>query len=170
LMPVLTPQQLMLVLSGMPETPATEQTPAMPAIPGLITLCGDGMEKGGNFRVPRGITFHDLAALCGGFPQDKVIIKNSLLSGHHISGALDDSTIAILAAENKPKSRSACISCGECARVCPAKIYPAEILLGPSEALYKKCVSCGACEYICPSGIPLMNMIKSKEGKQLEQQ
>ncbi len=39
LMPVLSQDQLMLALAGMPETPATDTSPAIPAVPGLISLC-----------------------------------------------------------------------------------------------------------------------------------
>ena len=41
LMPILSMQQRMLLLAGMPETPANGQMPAIPAIPGLIELCGE---------------------------------------------------------------------------------------------------------------------------------
>ncbi len=41
LMPILSMQQRMLLLAGMPETSANGQMPAIPAIPGLIELCGN---------------------------------------------------------------------------------------------------------------------------------
>ncbi len=41
LMPILSTNQLLLALAGMPETPANGQMPAIPAIPGLIELCGE---------------------------------------------------------------------------------------------------------------------------------
>ena len=41
LMPILSTEQIMMTLMGIPETPATDTIPAMPPIPGLITLCGD---------------------------------------------------------------------------------------------------------------------------------
>ncbi len=41
LMPILSTEQIMMTLMGIPETPATETTPAMPPIPGLISICGD---------------------------------------------------------------------------------------------------------------------------------
>ena len=41
LMPILSTQQMMLALAGMPATDATETMPAIPAIPGLIELCGE---------------------------------------------------------------------------------------------------------------------------------
>jgi len=41
LMPILSMQQRMLLIMGMPETPANGQMPAIPAIPGLIEICGE---------------------------------------------------------------------------------------------------------------------------------
>ncbi|MBQ5892637.1 MAG: ABC transporter permease, partial [Clostridia bacterium] len=41
LLPVLSTEQIMLALVGMPATDATETMPAIPAIPGLIELCGE---------------------------------------------------------------------------------------------------------------------------------
>ena len=41
LLPVLSTEQLMLTMVGMPKTEATDTTPAIPAIPGLIDLCGE---------------------------------------------------------------------------------------------------------------------------------
>ncbi|MBQ1962600.1 MAG: ABC transporter ATP-binding protein/permease [Clostridia bacterium] len=43
LLPVLSTEQIMLALVGMPATDATETMPAIPAIPGLIELCGEEM-------------------------------------------------------------------------------------------------------------------------------
>ena len=62
-----------------------------------ITVCGEGMEKGGNYFLPRGITMHEVSHLCGGFPEDRLIIENSLLSGdmsRHL--ALDTVLLSIL--------------------------------------------------------------------------
>lgn len=128
-----------------------------------ITVCGEGLEKGGNFAVPRGITLHDITEICGKFPEDKLIIENSLLSGKPIGGVIKDSTIALITAAIKVKKQSQCISCGECINACPVKLCPNEILLKKNKNLTKKCVSCGACEYICPAGIPLLKMIKGYE-------
>ncbi len=41
LMPLLSTEQLMLALAGIPGSPATETTPEIPPVPGLIALCGD---------------------------------------------------------------------------------------------------------------------------------
>lgn len=128
-----------------------------------ITVCGDGIKNGGNFRVPRGITAHDLAEIVGGFPGDRPLIRNTLLSGVPMGGAVDDGTIALIPSEKKDKQRMPCISCGACAEACPVQLVPAEVLLGRNEMLKKKCVSCGGCEYICPGNIPLLKLIKGEE-------
>ncbi len=135
----------------------------MPHIYRYITVCGDGMEHGGNFRVPRGITMHDLAEICGGFPEDRLIIENTLLSGKPIKGVINDGTMALITSSKEGKKRSDCISCGKCTLACPMKLFPNEILLGKSSHMKNKCISCGACEYVCPGGIPLVSMIKGEE-------
>ena len=130
-----------------------------------ITVCGEGMEKGGNYFLPRGITMHEVSHLCGGFPEDRLIIENSLLSGDIMGGAITDSTIAVMTSVPDKKRRTDCISCGKCAEACPAKLFPAEALLGDNLQIKKECLGCGACEYICPSGIPLLRFIKGKKAK-----
>lgn len=129
-----------------------------------ITLCGDGLENGGNFKVPRGITMHDIAEICGGLPENKLLIENTLLSGSPIGGVINDSTMAIIAYEPKERKRTECISCGGCSGACPVKLFPNEILLG-NKSLKEKCIACGACEYICPCGIPLLELIQKEEAK-----
>jgi Na+-transporting NADH:ubiquinone oxidoreductase subunit A len=63
----------------------------------------------------------------------------------------------------------ACISCGECPKVCPVDIYP-QLLM---KSIYAKdseeslklglldCVDCGLCTYVCPSKIGIDTMISS---------
>ncbi len=41
LLPILSTEQVMALLSGIPATPESEQAPATPAVPGLISVCGD---------------------------------------------------------------------------------------------------------------------------------
>ena len=140
----------------------------MPHIYRYITICGDDV-NGGNFKVPRGITMHDLTEICGGFPEDKLIIENTLLSGNPIKGVINDGTLALIVSSKEEKKRSDCISCGKCTLACPSKLFPNEILLGANPRMAKRCIGCGACEYVCPGGIPLVSMIKSQEENENDQ-
>lgn len=134
----------------------------MPQLDRYLTVCGEGIENGNNIRVPRGITVHDIVAACGGVKDGYRLIENSLLSGDSAKGVLGESTQTLIAARPIEKKRVQCISCGNCASVCPVKLFPSEILAGDRKTLARYCVFCGACEYICPSGIPLLTLIKNK--------
>lgn len=140
----------------------------MPQLDRFITVCGDGVKKGGNMRVPRGITLHDLIGICGGLEEKHFLVENSLLSGSPISGALSDGTRALVAAKPLKRLRVPCISCGRCAEVCPVRLLPSEILALDGRDILKHCISCGACEYICPSGIPLLGLIKKAASRKEE--
>ena len=135
----------------------------MPQICRYVSVCDTESKTGGNFRVPRGITYHDLYLLCGIKTPD-LMIENSLLSGSPAGGALSDGVISLVSAEKNKRKTTECISCGRCAAACPARLFPAEILTG-APYLKKNCVSCGACEFICPAGMPLLKLIKREAKK-----
>lgn len=155
------------VLIVSPETAAalyTAMVSGMPQLDRYICVCGDGIKKGGNLKLPRGITLHDIIEICGGLEKGGFLVENSLLSGQPIGGALSDGTSTLIAAKPKKKVRLQCVSCGKCADVCPMKLLPNEILTLDSGEVIENCIACGACEYICPSGIPLLRLIqKHKE-------
>ncbi len=132
----------------------------MPQLDRYVCLCGEGFDKGQNLCVPRGITVRDLVLIAGGLKNGYKLIQNSLLSGRPASGTLSDSALSLVSVKPKKVVRTNCIACGECASVCPVRLYPADVLTGSSRHLTHYCISCGACEYICPSGIPLLGLIK----------
>lgn len=155
------------VLIVSPETAIalyTAMASGMPQLDRYICVCGDGVRNGGNLKLPRGITLHDIIEICGGLEKGAFLVENSLLSGHPIGGALSDGTSALIAAKPKKKVRLQCVSCGKCASVCPMQLLPNEILTADPGDVTENCIACGACEYICPGGIPLLRLIqKHKE-------
>lgn len=137
----------------------------MPQLDRYITFCG-GVKAGGNLRIPRGITMHDLTAVCGGVEKDHIVVENSLLCGRPIGGVIKDSTTALIAVKPQPRKQTVCISCGRCAGVCPMRLMPNFALSGKTDALAESCIACGACDFICPAGLPLLSYImNNKEEK-----
>lgn len=63
----------------------------------------------------------------------------------------------------------ACVNCGECVRICPARV-PVNVLVRYlaageySEAVDRcdlnSCIECGLCGYVCPANIPVFQYIK----------
>jgi electron transport complex protein RnfC len=58
---------------------------------------------------------------------------------------------------------AACISCGECRRVCPVRLDPEDIYkkisYGKNGIINSNCIGCGCCEAVCPSKLPLCTAI-----------
>lgn len=74
--------------------------------------------------------------------------------------------------------RRACIACGSCENVCPARIMPwlihkrdfADDFDGIEKARVDRCVRCGLCSYVCPSKIELSADIAALQHKLREEQ
>ena len=136
----------------------------MPQLDRYITVCGDGIKNGANLCVPRGTTLRDIANTCGGLEEGYFFAEDSLFSGQPVYGAVYDTTHALITVDPVELIPTDCISCGECAEVCPVKLLPSEVLAGDGRRMFEYCIGCGACEYICPSNIPLLKLI-NKEAK-----
>jgi electron transport complex protein RnfC len=62
-----------------------------------------------------------------------------------------------------------CINCGECVRICPAKIQVNMLVRFLEAGFYEDardmydldcCIECGLCAYVCISHIPIFHYIK----------
>ncbi len=85
----------------------------------------------------------------------------------------DMNTVVVQAQDQIPRMEdTTCFNCGNCIRVCPAKV-PTNLLIRHLQAdLYEEaaekfdlesCLECGLCTYVCPARIPLLQF--SRLGK-----
>lgn len=128
-----------------------------------------------NVRVRIGTHVRDiLSALRIETHQGDRLILGGPMTGHAVysedTPVLSD-TDAILVQDKEQivwNSDSSCINCGECIRVCPAKI-PVNMLVRLLEnGLYEEaaeeydllyCIECGLCSYVCVARIPVFHYI-----------
>ncbi|NND53684.1 MAG: electron transport complex subunit RsxC [Gammaproteobacteria bacterium] len=142
-----------------------------PLISRLVTVCGGGISKPGNYVTRIGTPIRDLLTVAGGQPTGAATV---IMGGPMMGIALDSIDMPVTKATNclyvptddeltaQPEP-VACIRCGDCATVCPAALTP-QILLqtlrtNDYDSLQRlglpDCIECGCCDYVCPSHIPL---------------
>nr|MBO2513528.1 electron transport complex subunit RsxC [Gammaproteobacteria bacterium] len=137
----------------------------------IVTVTGGGVARPRNVEVPIGTPIHYLIEQCGGYRRNVVrLIHGGSMMGYALPA--DDlpttkATSCIIAAAEGEVRESfeewACIRCGDCASVCPARLQPQELLTAAAardfddlEALgLDDCIECGCCDVVCPSHIVL---------------
>ena len=138
-----------------------------PQVDRYLGLYGNGLREQGNFIVPNGITLRDLIRDRGA-AEKAVFLTNSSLNGARFPGAVGGGARAVIAVIPREVKRRDCIGCGECVKVCPARLVPTDALYGGSRDIKNYCVSCGACAFVCPSGIPLDIIIERLKAERTE--
>jgi len=152
----------------------------------IVTVTGPGVRRPRNLIARIGTPVGELIEAAGGRSDD----AGRLVLGGPMSGsALPSDRIPVhkgtncllaLTAEQVRRDQPVmpCINCGECVRVCPARLLP--------QQLYKMiegerhdaaaalnlfdCIECGCCAQVCPSHIPLVDWYRhGKAARQLEQ-
>lgn len=146
----------------------------------VVTVSGKAVGKPGNYLLPTGMTYADVATLCevdkeklaeiisGGPMMGKAVYSLDLVVTKTTSGILFLTADEVSRANPEP-----CIGCGRCVKSCPMGLMPLFIdkaALGKDEQTAEKygalaCIACGACSYVCPAKRPLVQSIQMIKAK-----
>lgn len=146
----------------------------------VFTVTGDAVKDPRNFLVRIGTPYRELVEAAGGFTAE----PEKIISGGPMMGfALADLDVPVtktsgaltcfLKDEVSRVHETACISCGRCLNVCPARLMPTKLSelaeAGDEEGFESfdglECVNCGSCSYTCPAKRPLaanINMMRQR--------
>jgi Na+-translocating ferredoxin:NAD+ oxidoreductase subunit C len=143
-----------------------------PMIGRIVTVTGEGVSRPGNFEVRLGTPIRALIDACGGrTPGSAKPIMGGPMMGFTLPGdelpvTKASNCILVLGADElvAPSASIACIRCGDCASVCPARLLPQQLhfdlLTEDHEGAERHglfdCIECGCCAYVCPSRISLV--------------
>jgi electron transport complex protein RnfC len=144
-----------------------------PLIDRIVTVTGRGVRRPGNRLVRIGTPVSEVIAHAGGYVEP---VEWLIMGGPMMGVALHDDAVPVVKATNcllaaargeLPAAGPArpCIRCGECARVCPARLLPQEMYrlarAGEFDRIQEydlfDCIECGCCAYVCPSHLPLVH-------------
>lgn len=139
-----------------------------PLIERVVTFTGEGFINPCNLLVKIGTKLSDIineigisdnAFLVAGGPMMGVKVNEDVAISANLNG--------ILCLKDKENEiATACIKCGKCVSVCPAKLSPVLIMenFNDKDSLIplkpQKCVECGLCSYICPANILVREYVK----------
>ncbi len=153
-----------------------------PLITRIVTVTGGGVRTPQNVETPIGAPVSELIEFCGGYTDDVM----RLIGGGSMMGyALPDDDVPIGKASNCIIAATAievrmdatewpCIRCGECAKACPPRLQPQELLIAALaedfitlDALgLDDCIECGCCDIACPSHIALTGQFRAAKHAQ----
>jgi len=172
------PQDLGLVVHNVGTAAAVRDAvvEGRPLIERIVTVTGPGITSPCNLLALIGTPFAHLVEAAGGYRPD---VTRLILGGPMSGIALPSDEIpvtkgsncllALTRRETKPAQPAMpCINCGECVRVCPARLLPqtlfklieAENYDAAADYDLPDCIECGCCAAVCPSHIPLVDFYK----------
>jgi electron transport complex protein RnfC len=142
-----------------------------PLISRMVTITGEGIARPQNMVVPNGTLISSLIEQAGGYTNN---VKELIMGGPMMGYALNSDKLPVSKATNcilvtqqddeKQSPAAACIRCGKCAEVCPARLLPQQLywytrardLDRVQDFNLFNCIECGCCAHVCPSHIPLV--------------
>ncbi|MBQ7582203.1 MAG: electron transport complex subunit RsxC [Lachnospiraceae bacterium] len=141
----------------------------------IVTVTGDAVNDPKNFIVPIGTSYAGLIDAAGGLKvKPEKIVSGGPMMGfalYDINVPVTKTSSALLCMTKDEVARwkpSACIKCGKCLEVCPARLMPSKLAdyaeHSAKEQFEKyygmECVECGSCSYTCPAKRQLVQSIK----------
>ena len=158
----------------------------MPLISKRITVDGNAVSNPNNLIAPIGTQIFEIINFCGGYKKvPKKIIMGGPMMGrtiYHDGKPLIKNNNAILAFDETQalvQKETACINCGNCARVCPLRLMPTSIarayknndVASLKELKVSICMECGCCSYVCPAKrqVNLINRLAKAKVRMAEQ-
>ncbi|RFF28944.1 MULTISPECIES: electron transport complex subunit RsxC [unclassified Wenzhouxiangella] len=147
-----------------------------PLIERIVTVTGPGIAEPRNLLALVGTPFNHLVETAGGYRGE---VTRLILGGPMSGTALASDEIPVTKGSNcvlaltdnetaPTQPTLPCINCGECVRVCPARLLPqtlfrlieAENYDAAADYDLPDCIECGCCAAVCPSHIPLVDYYK----------
>jgi electron transport complex protein RnfC len=152
----------------------------------VVTVTGPGVARPRNVIARIGTPIRELLDAAGGLTAEagRLILggpmSGTALSSDEIPMTKGTNCLLVLTREEVRRQQPImpCINCGECVRVCPARLLPQQLFKmiegerhdAAAELNLFDCIECGCCAQVCPSHIPLVDWYRhGKAARQLEQ-
>ena len=138
----------------------------------IITITGENIKNPKNIIAKIGTPVADLIEQVGGYQEENVTL---IAGGPMMGNSIDTNDLVVsgnlncvlVLKKSKIKDPIACLRCGKCIEVCPAKICPVFIkdninnLENLKQLDTNRCIECGLCSYICPSKINVREFVRN---------
>jgi electron transport complex protein RnfC len=146
-----------------------------PIIDQAIVVSGHAVNHRYYVWARMGTLLSDIINECHGIGRCARLIIGDSQTGimvDHLDFPVDKSVqhvLALTVKEVKQSQTLECNNCGECERVCPIGLSPADLYQAIKnnqhdhaiKLFLQDCVNCGACSHVCPARLPLSDVLNS---------